>query len=156
MTCQREGCLNPVKGPRSRFCSGACKVAAHRNKRKGIKTMPKRPATRLAAGQMVSIDKDGFITPDPKGMFKIHSAVTSVTPEPLQPLQPTVSTFRNVLAPPTTPQIPAPGSIGIPKSKPISLKPMMMAVSEKTKAILDRSHAPGCPCWTCKGVPKIK
>lgn len=31
-TCHREGCPKPTKGPRARFCSGACKQAHFRKR----------------------------------------------------------------------------------------------------------------------------
>lgn len=92
MTCQLEGCKNPLKNTRARFCSGACKVAAHR----------KKPATSVN------------------------------------------TTYSNVVK--GNPAITA-------ESLEAAGKTMIDSAARHNERMAARTHAVGCPCWTCKGVP---
>lgn len=226
MTCQRTGCTNPTKGPRARFCSGACKVAHHRKAKKpvGLIEEPPAPSTfrNILSDPMGLHDnfrvscttpntgpalkelhrcgcrefENGTMDRIVEGVCQVHShnvirmecgclknpydgSVRRITRDVCQFHKSLGQPGSRVLTEPCPPDcsedpakhihVTMPGfatakdqprgiiaSSGAPAGERMTLKPKPLLASPRVAAALDRSHAPGCPCWTCKGVPPKK
>lgn len=177
MTCQRSGCSNPTKGPRARFCSGACKVAHHRKKPKLKGSVVQWSGKKIAAdpalpgcahGCGLPAHHDGTCAHKECGQVhapdacprKVHETPCPPDCEAGPPESHIhVSMPGFAMAKPEKKGILA--SSGAPSTFKNELTgsgslPTMAEAQERVQKALDRSHAPGCPCWTCKGIPAKK
>lgn len=150
MTCQRSGCQNPTKGPRARFCSGACKVAAHRDK----KLKPGDGAFLKQVGKMIEESGTMPDTPPPPGpcATEVRERERALFERPCAE----GGIKHHTGCPHDTGKViedpcPAPEACETKQPHRHVSKPAYAAPKP-----LDRSHAPGCPCWTCKGIPSKK
>lgn len=188
--CMRPGCDNKLKSKRARFCSGACKVAAHRKKTIKGRVVPwsgvrrqADPAIETPAQKMIRTGhhsecrkpdaclltpKECRESPSPgplsedaleivrPGVVQVARGVV-VTPSVFEETKDQHSLIEET-CPPDCDLKESHIHVSMPRfatAKP-KTKPMGWLMSSGSIKPLDRSHAPGCPCWTCKGIPTKK
>jgi hypothetical protein len=154
MTCQRSGCPNPTKGPRARFCSGACKVAAHRQK-------PLKGKVVAWSGKKVAAEPALFEqSADPKDAHhpRCDRSKCGLTPEECRKMPDPPPISDRALEPASTFEKPC-SEGGIKHGGPGCTHGTFRNVLSDPMGLnkpFKREHADGCPCWTCKGVPDKK
>lgn len=183
--CMRPGCDNKLKSKRARFCSGACKVAAHRKAKKPLGLIEEPPVPTAfsnvlkgdgSLGDGTIYGDDGKpLAPPPPGVVQVAKERVLTTPCPPDcerkgedHIHVSMPDFASNAHHPRC----RPDKCGLtprecremPDAPPLSEASLeaagkVLVASKPAKGdrlTFDRSHAPGCPCWTCKGIPAKK